>query len=165
MSELHKDNSGCNLRHLMIGAESTLCIITAAVMNLVPKPEAYASAMVATRSLDDSLLLLNRPQMLTDGAVQAFEYMPKKYLEKYFQIFPNAQKPFSHIHQHNIIVELATTLKELYEANTDGKIRLIHDVESIIEQAFEAGRVLEAVVAKKIAQRNVMWDRRKAAAV
>ena len=98
-------------------------------------------------------------------AVQAFEYMPKKYLEKYFQIFPNAQKPFSHIHQHNIIVELATTLKELYEANTDGKIRLIHDIESIIEQAFEAGRVLEAVVAKKIAQRNVMWDGRKAAAV
>ena len=73
--------------------------------------------------------------------------MPKKYLEKFFQIFPNAQQPFSHTHQHNILVELATTLKELYEANTDGKIRLTHHLESNHEQEFEAGRVLAAVVA------------------
>ena len=39
MSELHKDNSGSNLRHLMIGAEGTLGIITAAVLKLVPNPK------------------------------------------------------------------------------------------------------------------------------
>ena len=164
MSELHKDNSGCNLRHLMIGTEGALGIIMAAVFKLVTKPKAYASAMVATRSIEDALLLLNRLQIFTDGAVQAFEYIPKKYLEKYFQIFPNAQQPFSHIHQHNILVELATTLKELYEASTDGKIRLLHHLESIHEQEFEVRRVLEAVVGQNIAQRNETWDRREAVA-
>ena len=68
MSELHKDNSGCNLQHLMIGAEGTPGIITAAVLKLVSKPKAYTSAMVGTRSLDDALLLLNRLQILTHGA-------------------------------------------------------------------------------------------------
>jgi FAD/FMN-containing dehydrogenase len=60
MSELHKDNSGYNLKHLIIGAEGTLGIITAAVLKLSPKPGAYATAMVA---------------------VEAFEYMPRNYIE------------------------------------------------------------------------------------
>ena len=59
MSELHKDNSGYNLKHLMIGAEGTLGIITAAVLKLAPKPRAYATAMVAAPSLDQALVLLN----------------------------------------------------------------------------------------------------------
>ena len=101
---------------------------------------------------------------MTYGTIQASEYILKKYLEKYFQIFPNAQQPLSHIHQHNILVELATTLNELYEASTDGNIRLLHHLERINEQEFEAVRVLEAVVAQNIAQRNETWDRREAAA-
>jgi len=47
MTSLHKDNSGFNLRHLMIGAEGTLGIITKAVMKLFPKPRAYATATLA----------------------------------------------------------------------------------------------------------------------
>ena len=164
MSELHKDNSGYDLRHLMIGAEGTLGIITAAVLKLQPKPKAYATAMVATRSLDDALLLLNSLQMTTGGSVQAFEYMPNKYLEKYFKIFPKARQPFARKHQHNIMIELGTTIKELYETRVDSKIQLIHSLESILEQEFEAGRVLEAVVAQNLAQRNEMWERREAAA-
>ena len=59
MSELHKDNSGYNLKHLMIGAEGTLGIITAAVMKLQAKPKVYATAMIATTSLASALTLLN----------------------------------------------------------------------------------------------------------
>ncbi|MGB3280094.1 MAG: FAD-binding oxidoreductase, partial [Pseudorhodobacter sp.] len=54
MSALHKDNSGYDLRNLFIGAEGTLGIITAAVMKLVPKPRAYATATLAARSLPDA---------------------------------------------------------------------------------------------------------------
>ena len=164
MSELHKDNSGYDLRHLMIGAEGTLGIITAAVLKLQPKPNAYATATVATRSLDEALLLLNSLQMATGGAVQAFEYMPDTYLEKYFKIFPTARQLFSRNYQHNIMVELGTTVKELCEMSPDGKIQLVHRLESILEQEFEVGRILEAVVAQNLAQRNEMWERREAAA-
>jgi FAD/FMN-containing dehydrogenase len=78
MSQLHKDNSGLNLRHLMIGAEGTLGVITAAVMKLAPRPRAHATAMLALPRLADAIALLNRLQEVTGGAVSAFEYMPGK---------------------------------------------------------------------------------------
>ena len=56
MSELHKDNSGYDLKQMFIGAEGTLGVITAAVMKLVPAPRAYATATLAARSLPDALI-------------------------------------------------------------------------------------------------------------
>ena len=71
MSELHKDNSGYCLRDLVIGAEGTLGIITQAVLKLFPKPKAHATAMVAVKSLDHALAILNELQEGTGGAVSA----------------------------------------------------------------------------------------------
>ena len=76
MGALHKDNSGLNLKHLMIGAEGTLGIITQAVVKLFAKPQAYATAIVATSALD----LLHSVQSATGGAVEALEYMPRDYI-------------------------------------------------------------------------------------
>ncbi|MGY9047581.1 MAG: FAD-binding oxidoreductase, partial [Rhodobacterales bacterium] len=90
MSELHKDNSGLNLKHLMIGAEGTLGVITQAVLKLVPKPAATATAMVAVSSLDEALSLLHALQAVTGGAVEAFEYMPQDYLAEYARYAPHA---------------------------------------------------------------------------
>jgi FAD/FMN-containing dehydrogenase len=164
MSEIHKDNSGYDLKHLMIGAEGTLGIITAAVLKLQPKPKAYATAMVATRSLDEALSFLNNLQMATGGAVEAFEYLPAKYLEKYFNVFPDARQPFAQIYEHNIMVELGTTVHELCETDSEGKTHIINSLESILAREFEAERVLDAVVAQNLAQRDEMWERREAAA-
>jgi len=59
MSSLRKDNSGLNLRQLLIGSEGTLGIITKAVLKLAPKPRAYATAMVATLNFWNMLHLLD----------------------------------------------------------------------------------------------------------
>ena len=79
MSELHKDNSGYDLKQMFIGAEGTLGVITAAIMKLVPRPRAYATATLAVRSLPDALVLLNQLREATGGLVEAFELMPVSY--------------------------------------------------------------------------------------
>jgi FAD/FMN-containing dehydrogenase len=122
MSELHKDNSGYNLRHLMIGAEGTLGIITAAVLKLAPKPRAYATAMVAAPSLEQALSLLNRLQEATGGGVEAFEYMPRAYIEGHLAKFPQAKAPFDAMHDINILVEVGATAPRDCLPGPDGRV-------------------------------------------
>jgi len=164
MSELHKDNSGYNLRHLMIGAEGTLGIITAAVLKLAPKPLAYATAMVAAPSLDEALLLLNRLQQATGGGVEAFEYMPRAYIEGHLAKFPQAKPPFEAMHDINILVEVGATAPRDCLPGPDGRVPVSAYLEEVLEQMFEEGAILDAVVAQSQAQRAEMWQRRESAA-
>lgn len=154
MSELHKDNSGLNLRQLLIGSEGTLGIITKAVLKLSPMPKSYATAMVATRSLDDALTLLNRTQDATGREVEAFEYMPRHYIDVHMARVADAREPFAEKHDINILIEVGTT--------TDADIT--DTLQTIMADMMESGAVLDAVVAQNEAQRRTMWDRREAAA-
>ena len=164
MSELHKDNSGYNLKHLMIGAEGTLGIITAAVLKLSPKPKCEATAMVAMESLDKALQILNRLQSATNGSVQAFEYMPRAYLEAFSSHFPNKRAPFDTLYDINVLVDLGSTAPSMCEPSSSGKTKLTELLEDILAQEYERGAVLQAIVAQNDSQRQEMWERREAAA-
>jgi len=163
MTELHKDNTGYNLKHLLIGAEGTLGIITAAVLKLFPKPKAYATAMVAAPSLEGALELLNRLQEATGGRVEAFEYMPRHYVEYHRQVFKEAKEPFDQPYEVNILVEIASTMIDECTPLADGTIPLGATLETVLGQLFATGHVLDAVVAQNQAQRQEMWSRREAA--
>ena len=164
MSELHKDNSGLNLRHLMIGAEGTLGVITAAVLKLKPKPQAYATATLAVRSLEDALGLLNRMQIETGGAVEAFEYMPRNYIEGHLAIIPGAKPPFDQTYDVNILIEVGATAPRDATPAPDGSIPVVTQLEDALASMFEDGTLLDAVVAQNETQRREMWARREAAA-
>src|SRR6056297_2615457 len=164
MSELHKDNSGYDLRDLLIGAEGTLGIITAAVLKLHPKPLAYATAMVAVASLNDGLALLNRLQKESGGVVEAFEFMPGVYMDAYLERFPDARPPFDTRHEVNILVEVGAVSPRDATPQTDGSIPVAAHLETILEQQFHSGGVLDAVVAQNESQRQDMWARREAGA-
>ncbi|MCF3595149.1 FAD-binding oxidoreductase [Rhodobacteraceae bacterium LMO-12] len=164
MSELHKDNSGYNLKHLLIGAEGTLGVITAAVLKLVPKPRAYATAMVAVPALDQALSLLNRLQQATGGAVEAFEYMPRAYIERHLEMIKGAREPFEAPHEINILVEVGATAPRDADPGPDGQPPIVSYFESVLSGMFETGDVIDAVVAQNETQRREMWARREAAA-
>ena len=154
MSSLHKDNSGLNLRQLLIGSEGTLGIITKAVLKLAPKPITYATAMVAVPRLDDALTLLNRVQDATGGAVEAFEYMPRHYIDVHMARVDGAREPFDVPYDVNIMIEVATT------TDTD----ITDALQTIMADMMNSGAVLDAVVAQNETQRRAMWGRREAAA-
>lgn len=161
MSALHKDNSGLDLRNLVIGAEGTLGIITAAVLKLQPKPQAYVTAMVAVPSLSDALSLLHKLQAETGGGVEAFEYMPRSYIEKHSALFPDVAPPFDEAYDVNIMIEVAATMTRDAVVGSDGKLPLVSAFEDTLGQMLEDGTLLDAVIAQNEAQRRAIWKRRE----
>ncbi|EAP75275.1 FAD-binding oxidoreductase [Roseovarius nubinhibens] len=164
MSQLHKDNSGYNLRQLLVGAEGTLGVITAAVLRLYPRPRAYATAMVAARDVSAALRLLNRLKTESGGAVEAFEYMPGSYVAAHMARFPEARAPFDAPHDVNILIELGATAPRDAIPAEDGTLPIATLLETALADAFEAGEILDAVVAQSDSQRMEMWARREASA-
>ncbi len=164
MSELHKDNSGYDLKQMFIGAEGTLGIITAAVVKLVPKPRAYATATLAARSLPDALELLNRLQIASGGMVEAIEYMPRAYLERVAQFRADLRQPFDPIAEVAILVELGAVRGTDADPLPDGSLPVVTLLTDILAQMIEEGLVLDAQIAQNDAQRAEMWARRECAA-
>lgn len=164
MSELHKDNSGYALRHLFVGAEGTLGVITASVLRLVTKPCAYATAMVAVPSISAALKLLDLLREVTGGAVEAFEYMPRSYVEGHLRRIHGAREPFNAPYDHNIMVEVAVQSSHATESLSDRAPPIASRFEAALVRALEDGMALDAFVARSESQRREMWSRREAAA-
>ena len=164
MGELHKDNSGYDLKQMFIGAEGTLGIITAAVMKLVPAPKAHATAMVAARSLGDALVLLNRMQEATGGRVEAFEFMPRTYSDRLRVARPDLGLPFDDIPEVTILIEAATTVATEAHPDDAGEVPLVGLLERVLADMLEADLIQDAVLARSEQQRRAMWARREAAA-
>ena len=152
MTELRKDNSGYDLRDLFIGAEGTLGLITAAVLRLVSLPRHHATALAAVADLPASLRLLDRLQRASDGAVEAFEYMPRSYMTSLARHRPDLLQPFA-IHDHAVMIDMGGLSAPLDDV-----------LEAALAEAVEAGEVLDATVAQNGAQRTHIWEMREAAA-
>ena len=164
MGQLHKDNSGYDLKQMFIGAEGTLGVITAAVMKLVPKPRAYATATLAARSLEDALTLLNRLQTATGGAVEAFEYMPETYMRRLAEARPDIRQPFTPRQAVNILVEVGATAPRDAVPDEGGALPVARLLEDALAEMLGEGAVLDAEIAQNEAQRLAMWKRRELAA-
>ena len=163
MNALHKDNTGYDLRDLMIGAEGTLGVITAAVLTLVPAPRAYATALLGMETLDQALTLLNRLQLETGGAVEAFEFMPDLYMARLARFRPDLACPFPP-QPVNILVEIAATAPDQATPGPDGSLPLTDRLESVLAEALEAEALTEALVAQNSTQRRKLWEMRECAA-
>ena len=150
---MRKDNSGYDLRDLFIGAEGTLGIVTAAVLRLYPPPRHHAAALAAVADLPAALRLLRRLQPATDGAVEAFEYMPRSYMTALARHRPDLRQPFA-IHDHAVMIDLGGLSRPLGDTLETGAR----------PRRSEDGDVLDAMVAQNEAQRATIWEMREAAA-
>ena len=109
LSGLRKDNTGYDLRHLFVGSEGTLGVITAATMKLFPQPVARATAFAEVRDVDGAVRLLHRLQASSGGGVEAFELIPADILHVVFRHFPDIPQPLATRGAMNVLMEIAST--------------------------------------------------------
>lgn len=163
LSGLRKDNTGYDLRDLMIGAEGTLGIITAACLRLYPAPVIRATAFLALPDVASALSVLNRLQDASGGLVEAFEYMPGPMMR---QICAHHGKrpPMAEPPETGILLELASTRGDDAAPDPEGTPRLQALVTEVLAGLMEEGLVADAVICASEAQRNALWQLREGAA-
>ncbi len=107
---LRKDNSGYDLKHLFIGAEGTLGIITAAVLKLFPRPQAMATACVGLRDPAAAVELFAHLRAACGDRISAFEIMGRSCLDLVFRHVPDTHDPFAKRHEWTVIIDLSDAL-------------------------------------------------------
>ena len=106
LSRLRKDNSGYDLRHLLIGSEGSLGIITAASLKLVSRPKFELTALLAVKSPASALKLLNITKDLFGDSVSAFELISGQGLSFLSKTFPNLRQPWRNPPMWSVLVQL-----------------------------------------------------------
>ena len=153
LSSLRKDNTGYDIKQLLIGAEGTLGIVTAATLKLVPKPAATATAFVAVDSPATALGLLTRLRAATGDRVESFELMPRLGLDLILAHIEGSRDPLARPHAWYVLVEATSTSVDeaLDAALGEG-----------IAAAIDAGEAIDATLAASEAQRAALWALREA---
>ncbi len=161
LTGLRKDNTGYDLKNLLIGAEGTLGIITAAVFKLFPEPITRVTAFLSVASLEAASGVLNQLQDFSGGGVEAFEYMPQHLVETICTQFPDIRPPLSEPAETGILVEIASSRPMDAEELSDGGTRLVEGVMELLGSMMEDGIVLDAMVAQSEQQRADLWHMRE----
>jgi FAD/FMN-containing dehydrogenase len=146
---LRKNNTGFDLKHLFIGSEGTLGVITAATLKLHPLPSVHAVAWMAVGSPQQALSMLGRFQQRCGGVLSAFEMMNDVELGIVLDHVPGRRAPLSRSHPWHVLVELS---------DTGGGEALVATLEEVIAQGHEAGDVRDAAIASSGAQRAAFWE-------
>jgi FAD/FMN-containing dehydrogenase len=110
LRSLRKDNSGYDLKHLFIGAEGTLGIITAAVLKLFPRPKSVATACIAVQDPAAAVALLAHLRATCGDKISGFEIVSRSCLDLVFKHIPDTHEPFATKHEWIVITHLADVL-------------------------------------------------------
>ena len=152
LKRLRKDSTGYDLKHLFLGAEGTLGIVTAAVCKLFPVPRETCTAMIAVRDPLAATEMLAGLRAASSDAVTSFEYIHRNCLDMVFEHIPDTADPFEDAYDHYALAEMAT-------GRDDGILRGV--VEDALGQAFGNGAVLDAVIAASGQQAERLWRLRE----
>src|SRR5437867_1539992 len=106
---LRKNNTGLDLKHLFIGSEGTMGIVTAATLKLHPLPTSHAVAWMAPQSPAAALEILGLFQSSSGASLSAFEMIDANQLNIVLEQLPNRRSPMSGVHPWHVLVELSDT--------------------------------------------------------
>jgi FAD/FMN-containing dehydrogenase len=151
LTRLRKDNAGYDLRHLLIGSEGTLGVITAASLKLFPQPGARVVALLAVPSPAAALELLALCGTRAAGLVSAFELIHRTGFDFLTEAGFDLRAPLDPVPDWTVLLELELPLGLEPEVTMAG----------LYELGAEAGLVTDGVIATSDAQAAHLWDLRE----
>ncbi|MFD1913094.1 FAD-binding oxidoreductase [Halodurantibacterium flavum] len=151
LRRLRKDNTGYDLRNLLIGSEGTLGIITAASLRLFPRPARRGAAMLVVPDPAAALALLTLAGGQIGAGIEAFELIGGAGPDFLREVMPEVRQPFATAPDWMVLIELG-----LGPAQDPAEA-----LEQLFVAAHEAGLVEDGVIAQSEAQRAEFWTLRE----
>ena len=148
LSALRKDNRGYDLRQLLVGAEGTLGVVTAASLRLVAAPGSRAVAWAGLSSPADALSLLRSLEAELGEAVESFELVPDEALRLVLRHIPGTRAPLEGAHAWHVLIEAVAP---------QGAPDAGEGLGSALARAIGAGLAGDAVIAASEAQAEALW--------
>ncbi len=152
LTGLRKDNTGYDLRHLFIGSEGTLGVITAATMKLAPLPAAQLTAWAAVPSMEHAVALLGLAHRLLGAGLTGFEVMGQFALSLVARHMPGAKVPLFESSPWCVLLEVSD-----HESEQHARAQF----ERLLETGMEQGCITDGVVAESLAQAKALWQIRE----
>ncbi len=150
LTRLRKDNTGYDLRNLMIGSEGTLGVITAASLKLFPRPRSHAVALMVVPSPAAALQLLSLTRAHAGDGISGFELISGVGLGFLEDTMPELRRPFETAPDWMVLIDLG-----LFDA-AESKM------EALFAEAFDAELVSDGLIAQNQAQAAAFWRIREA---
>ncbi len=151
LNGLRKDNTGYDLRHLFIGSEGTLGVITGATLKLYPRPAATTTAWVTLDSVEAAVTLLQHAQAKLGAGLTGFELMGEFALSLVRSHFADLQHP----------LPAAAWTVLLEQSDTESEAHARGLFEALLEQMIDQGVIGDAAIAETIDQSRAMWRLRE----
>ncbi len=151
LKRLRKDNTGYDLRNLLIGSEGTLGVITAAALKLFPRPACEGTALMVVQNPRAALDLLALARAQMGEGVSAFEIMHSQGLVFLAETLPDIRQPFADPPEWFVLIDVGLA-RGLNPAVA---------LEALFREALEAGLVSDGMIAQSEAQRHQFWEMRE----
>ncbi|MCV2880537.1 FAD-binding oxidoreductase [Actibacterium sp. XHP0104] len=151
LGRLRKDNTGYDLRNLLIGSEGSLGIITAAALKLYPRPAVEGAALFVTRDPQAAVDLLAMAGRRLGGVISAFELISGVSLQFLAETMPDIRQPFAKMPDWMVLIDLGMG------AGADAQVAL----EGLFAEAVQAGLTDDGVIAQSGQQRAEFWALRE----
>lgn len=151
LTRLRKDNAGYDLRHLLIGSEGTLGVITAASLKLFPQPSSRVVALLVVPSPDAALDLLALCGERAAGLVSGFELISRIGFDFLAETGFDLRAPIDPVPEWLVLLELELP------AGLEPEVVMA----SLYEAGAEAGLVADGVIATSEAQAAGLWALRE----